>query len=498
MGTDVGVHRFMTFRSHSYYSARLLLIAAFLLIMGSWWLAGCELLGEDVPTLAEPTGPVTYEAHIQSLFDRKCIACHSGEAAAGLDLSSWDHLIQGSDRGEALIPFRPDKSVMIRLAESYDRDPHPGGKSQLTDKEIGRLKNWIADGARGPLNSVPYASSANRLYITHASAPVITIIESSKAVIIARLELEDYGFTSRARARHVAVEPDGTFWYASISSTRWNEREVVAKFNRSNQLVAMVPVPDPGQLLVHPTRDELYVSVAPAIDDDRIFHRTPADRREIFRLRRSDLFLTRLPVTYRDAYPLAARPQGDAVFSSSMEVDQMVILKPASADVTFTPVLGTKHLFRQFSVSSDGRWMWGSGYWRKSATLFDISNPNDLVQRQSLWMGFDPRQIVWGPDDDLVYVVVRGADAVQVINSTLGSVDYQIVHPAMQQPGGIGLSPNDSTLLVTAENTEATWRGHHQFPEDPAPGLILVIDRASRQVRKILESATGASAVAGR
>lgn len=488
----------MTAPYSSYPLRHLLLVAAVLLLAGSGWLTGCELLGEDIPTVAEPTGPVTFESHIQTVFDRKCVACHSGDAAAGLDLSSWDHLIQGSDRGEAVIPFRPEKSVMIRLATSYDRDPHPGGKSKLTENEIQRLRTWIADGARGPSGLVPFANSADRLYVTHESAPVITIIESNKAVIVARLELEDYGFTSRARARHVAVEPDGSFWYASITSTRWNEREVVAKFNRSNELVAMVPVPDPGQLVVHPTRDELYVSAAPAIDEDRVFHRTPTDRREIVRLRRSDLFLTRLSVTYREAYPLAMRPQGDAVFSSSMEVDQMVVLKPASADVTFTPVLGTKHLFRHFSVSSDGRWMWGSGYWSNSATLFDVSNPNSIVQRQSLWMGFDPRQIAWGPDDGLVYVAVRGADAIQVINTNLGYVDYRIEHPAMRQPVGVALSPNDSTLYVTAENVAAEWRGHHQFPEDPAPGLILVIDRETRQVRKILESATGASAMSGR
>lgn len=440
----------MTVRPTTYPLKRLVLVGIVLLATGSCWLAGCELLDEDVPAIAEPAGPVTYETHIQSLFDRKCVACHSGDAAAGLDLSSWDHVIQGSDRGEALIPFRPEKSVMIRL------------------------------------------------YVTHASAPEITIIEASKAVIIARLNLEDYGFTSRARARHVAVEPDGTFWYASISSTRWNEREVVAKFNRSNELVAMVPMSDPGQLLVHPTRDELYVSAAPAIDEERIFHRTPTDRREIIRLRRSDLFLSRLPVTYRDAYPMAIRPQGDAIFSSSMEVDQMVILEPASADVTFTPVRGTKHLFRHLSISSDGKWMWGSGYWSNSATLFDVSNPKDIVQRQSLWMGFDPRQIVWGPEDDLIYVAVRGANAVQVINADLGSVEYEITHPAMVQPVGLALSPNDSTLYVTAENTAAAWRGHHQFPEDPAPGLILVIDRETRQISKILESATGASDLSGR
>lgn len=462
-------------------------------------LPGCELLGEEQMVVEEPTGPLRYDAHIQPLLDRKCSSCHSGEqAAVGFDTSSWDHLILGSDHGEALIPFRPDKSVMLRLATSYDRDPHPSGKSRLTEEEVDRLQRWIADGARGPADAVPFAESADRLYVAHEGAPVITIVETNAAVIIARLELTDYGFTSRARARHVAVEPDGSFWYASITSLRWNEREVVAKFNRNNDLVAMVPVPDPGQLLVHPTRNELYVSAAPAIDDDGIFHRTPVDRREIVRLRRTDMQLTNVSVTYREAYPLAARPQGDAVFSSSMEVDQMMILEPATADVTYSDVLGTKHLFRHFGVSSDGHWMWGSGFWSNTATLFDISDPKHPVQRQSLWMGYDPRQIVRGPDDNLVYIAVRGADAVQVVNQGLGYIDYRIQHPAMQQPVGVALSPDDSTLFVSAENEFADWRGTYRFPEDPAPGLILVIDRQTRLVEKILESAPGAASVGHR
>ena len=181
-----------------------------------------------------------------------------------------------------------------------------------------------------------------------------------------------------------------------------------------------------------------------------------------------------------------------------VEVDQMMIVEPATSDVTYSDVLGTKHLFRHFGVSSDGRWMWGSGFWSNTATLFDISNPKNPVQRQSLWMGYDPRQIVWGPDDNLVYIAVRGGDAIQVINQNLGYIDYRIQHPAMQQPVGVALSPNDSTLFVTAENEFADWRGAYQFPEDPAPGLILVVDREKRTVEKILESAPGAAAVGQR
>ena len=51
---------------------------------------------------------------------------------------------------------------------------------------------------------------------------------------------------------------------------------------------------------------------------------------------------------------------------------------------------------------------------------------------------------------------------------------------------------------LTAENMAAEYRGQYRFPEDPAPGMILFIDTATRQVRKALESAPRAAALAVR
>ena len=462
-------------------------------------LSGCEFL-DDMPAQTEiPDGMVRWDAHVEPLFERKCISCHSGDAAAAeLRLTSWDEAIRGSEQGEAFIAYNPDKSVMLRLMTSYDRDPHPAGRNQLTEDEVGMLRRWIADGARGSAGMTPFEDSANRMYVAHEGAPIITVVETEAEVILARLDLTDYGFSPRARARHVAVEPDGSFWYASITSSRWDEPAVVAKFNRSNTLVARVHVDSPGQLLVHPTRDELYVSVAPDIDEDGQFHRRPDQPRHLTRLRRSDLQRTDVPVIFREAFPLALRPQQDALFSSSMEVDQMVIVDPHSTSVSFFDVRGIKHQFRHLAISPDGYWMWGSGFFSGTVTWFDIADPARIVQRQSLFVGYDPRQIAYHPNGRLVYVAVRGSDVVQVIDQSLGYIDYEIRAAAMQEPVGAAVIKDGSTLVVTAENAAADFPGQYRFPEDPAPGMILFIDTATRRVRKALESAPRATALAVR
>ena len=488
-----------TSKPHIRSGTRLAMLLTAALLSVAVLLPGCELLGDPPAITTTPVGTVLYSAHVQPLFDRKCVSCHAGDAAAaGLDLSSWDHAIAGSERGEAFIAFRPDKSVMLRLMTSYDRDPHPSGKSRLTDDEMDILRRWIADGARGPAGSVPFEESTNRIYVTHEGAPVITVVDVDAEVIIARLELTDYGFSPRARARHVAVEPDGSFWYASIGSTRWDEPSVVAKFSRQNVLLRQVEVDSPGQLMVHPDRNELFVSVAPDIDSDGVFHRRPDAPRHLTRLRRTDLQATDVRVIFREAYPLALRPQGDVLFSSSMEVDQMMIVDASSTNVSFYDVRGIKHVFRHFAISPDGKWMWGSGYRSGTATLFDISRPSLPVQRQSLFTGYDPRQLAYSPDGQRIYVAVRGSDVVQVINQGLGYIDYPIRHVAMQEPVGLVVTEDDSTLFVAAENSQADWEGFYRFPEDPAPGFILVIDTRTRKVRKVLESAPRAASMAGR
>jgi hypothetical protein len=467
-----------------------------ILVMG---LSGCEFLDDAPIETATPGGEVYWDAHVQPLLDRKCGSCHAGDAAAaGLRLTSWEEAIQGSEWGEAFIAFNPDKSVMLRLMTTFDRDPHPGGKNRLTDDEVELLRRWIADGARGPAGLTPFEDSADRMYVAHEGAPAITVVETNAEVILARLDLTDYGFSPRARARHVAVEPDGSFWYASITSTRWDEPAVVAKFNRSNTLVAKAQVDSPGQLLVHPSRDELYVSVAPDIDDDGVFHRRPDAPRHLSRLRRSDLQRSDVSVIFREAFPLALRPQQDVLFSSSMEVDQMVILDPLSTSVSFFDIRGIKHLFRHLAISPDGYWMWASGFFSGTATWFDIADPTRIVQRQSLYVGYDPRQIAYHPNGRLVYVAVRGSDVVQVIDQALGYIDYEIRAAAMQEPVGAAIIKEGSTLVVSAENATADYRGQYRFPEDPAPGMILFIDTTTRQVRKALESAPRAASLAVR
>ncbi len=85
----------------------------------------------------------TYDATFSTMFEGRCVFCHSGpDAEAGLDLSSYETMIQGGSSGPGLIPGDPETSLIIQR-QSGTRD-HFG---QVLDDELEALSEWIAAGA---------------------------------------------------------------------------------------------------------------------------------------------------------------------------------------------------------------------------------------------------------------------------------------------------------------------------------------------------------------
>lgn len=100
------------------------------------------ILRNTSPYLLEDV-PRTYEATFQGLFEGRCVVCHSGEnAEAGLDLSTYESLMAGSDDGPVIVPGDPEASTLIQVQSGSNA--HFG---QVLEEELEALKAWIASGA---------------------------------------------------------------------------------------------------------------------------------------------------------------------------------------------------------------------------------------------------------------------------------------------------------------------------------------------------------------
>lgn len=83
----------------------------------------------------------TWDGGIDYLFEQKCGLCH-GESG-GLSVKTYSGIIQGGNSGMAVIPGRPDESLIMQ--NQAPGNEHPG---QFTDEELERVRIWIINGAR--------------------------------------------------------------------------------------------------------------------------------------------------------------------------------------------------------------------------------------------------------------------------------------------------------------------------------------------------------------
>ena len=95
-----------------------------------------------------------FEQQIVPILKRRCYECHShesGKAKGGLVLDSRLGWEQGGSEGAAIVPGKPDESLLMEAVrhESYEMPPD----TRLPAEEIALLEEWIVMGAPDPRES---------------------------------------------------------------------------------------------------------------------------------------------------------------------------------------------------------------------------------------------------------------------------------------------------------------------------------------------------------
>ncbi|MFT6861694.1 MAG: hypothetical protein ACJAVK_000247 [Akkermansiaceae bacterium] len=101
----------------------------------------------------DPAGTAYFENHIRPLFIEHCDQCHSADAKklkANLFLDSRAGWQTGGDSGPAIIPGKPEESLLFHAVSHTNGDLEMPPKNRLLDSEIEKLKDWIAMGAPDP------------------------------------------------------------------------------------------------------------------------------------------------------------------------------------------------------------------------------------------------------------------------------------------------------------------------------------------------------------
>lgn len=90
---------------------------------------------------------------IEPLLEARCFDCHShtgGKMKGGLTLDSRSGWAEGGGRGPAIVPGKPEESLLLRALSHTDKDLQMPPKGNLPDDEIALIAEWIRRGAPDP------------------------------------------------------------------------------------------------------------------------------------------------------------------------------------------------------------------------------------------------------------------------------------------------------------------------------------------------------------
>jgi len=107
----------------------------------------------DEPPPTPDAGKVEFfEKRIRPLLVDNCYNCHSAKSGgkSGLRVDDRNGLVLGGDRGPAVVPGKPEDSLLIQSLKQIDDAPKMPPKKTLAPEQVADLERWIKDGAAWP------------------------------------------------------------------------------------------------------------------------------------------------------------------------------------------------------------------------------------------------------------------------------------------------------------------------------------------------------------
>lgn len=159
--------------------------------------------------------------------------CHneaSSHAAAGLDLSSWTTMMQGSRDGAVVIPYAHEHSSLFMICNTYPdlglmmEPTMPYNDDPLTRQQIITLRNWINSGAPSRNGTVAFSGhpARKKYYVTNQGCDVVAVIDQETGLIMRYIPVgADFAIES---PHGIRMSPDGEYWYVCFSSGRYLEK----------------------------------------------------------------------------------------------------------------------------------------------------------------------------------------------------------------------------------------------------------------------------------
>jgi mono/diheme cytochrome c family protein len=126
------------------------------------------------------SAPVDFAKDVQPILTLNCIACHQGNSATrGLQLDSYENVMNGSDSGKVVVPGDPNQSLLIqRITDMTGKQMPP--QTLMSKEDIAVIVAWVQQGAKA---SVPGVGASSNSSAAPPAATKVTAASSPREIV---------------------------------------------------------------------------------------------------------------------------------------------------------------------------------------------------------------------------------------------------------------------------------------------------------------------------
>ncbi len=423
------------------------------------------------PPVNPPINQVLFR-DVAPIFNQNCalIGCHDlATRQVGLALNSWENAIRGSLFGDVIVPFSPDKSMLIDMVAGRGTPLMPFGGNSLSAEHIAQLEEWIRQGARNDSSRVPFDGDKPRLHVAHQKGGLVSIVDLEGLQVARVVETGN-----AALSNELSICNDENFWYLTDRALR----QVRKYENRTNRFLASLDLPTaPGECVLNANGSKLYIGSA------------DTSGARIFVVNTSNLLIKDGLSVQAGPHHLTLGSSDQQLYVAHEEKDWITVIDTEN-DFTrmqfplvtgSTPTVIPQHRPIGLACSPSSNEIWVSCSASNQARIYSSANGTLIDSVNTLAA---PQQIAMSADGSKLYVPCRDAERILVINTQTRQIVKNLSGHDVAQPSGCALSPDGKYVFVCSTNVAGTYRARRVSAQR---GNLVVIDAARDAIIKIIE-----------
>ena len=457
-------------------------------------LAGCGNDPVSPPTIVIPGAdePVVYSKHIAPIFAASCAGseCHSGAGAQrGLSFDSWTTTMTGGEFGAVVVPFAPLKSHLLQhisndTAIAPLASPRmPLGRDALPREQMLTIKRWILEGAKSDAGEIALSGARPRVLVTNQAEDLIAAIDLETQRVARYISVGRRPDASSApeSPHNIIVSPDGRYFYINLIAAGEIEKYDATTFAKLGSAAVGL---SPAQIAITADGATLYVSNFDMTMTQRFITRVDAATMTV---------VDDIETGGYAPHGVALGPDETRLYTTNAGSDDISEIDAATGDVLrvipivpgapLAPSARAVHEPYQGVFVDGGRLFFVTC--RASAQVRVV----DLVEGRvidSIPVGSRPLILERRSDGGEIWVPNQAAQSVSIIDVATRRVVGTITG-LKTQPHAVAFSPDGRHAFVTCENQTGGDHQHHPIVGAKTPGIVYVIDTATRSILRSIE-----------